>query len=55
MKKLVIICCLSLTLGYASNLDVKTISQTENSKINTKEIEYHSLNEFLNEPFEELY
>ena len=53
MKKLVIICCLFLTLGYASSSEGEKINQTENSEIN--EIEYLSLSEFLNASFEELY
>ena len=53
MKKSVIICCLFLTLGYASSSERETINQTENSEIN--EIEYISFSEFLNTPFEELY
>jgi len=52
MKKLVIICCLFLTLGYASDSEGETIDQSENSEIN--EIEYLSLSEFLNMPIEEL-
>jgi DNA-binding XRE family transcriptional regulator len=55
MKKLVIICCLSLTLGYAANIERETINQIENSKINNEQIEYLSYSEFLNTPFEELY
>jgi len=53
MKKLLIICCLSLTLGYASSSEVETINQAENSEIN--EIDYLSLSEFLNAPIEKLY
>jgi len=55
MKKLVIICCLSLTLGYAANVKGETINQIENFKINNVEIEYLSYSEFVNTPFEELY
>jgi len=53
MKKLVIICCLFLTLGYASNSEGETKTQVENSEING--IDYLSLSEFLNTPIEELY
>jgi len=55
MKKLVIICCLSLTLGYAANVEGETTNQVENSKINKEQIEYLSYSEFLKTPFEELY
>jgi hypothetical protein len=54
MKKLVIICCLFLTLGYASNSEEEEIiNQAEKPEIN--EIDYLSLSEFLNAPIEELY
>ena len=53
MRKLVIICCLLLTLGYASSTKGETINQAKNSEIN--EIEYLSLSEFLNALIEKLY
>ena len=53
MKKSVIICCLFLTLGYASSTEVESINPTENYEIN--EMEGLSLSEFLNLPLEELY
>jgi len=52
MKKSVIICCLFLTLGYASSTEVESINPTENYEIN--EMEGLSLSEFLNLPLEEL-
>lgn len=47
MRKLVILCSLSLTLDYVSNFEGETINQTEISKINNAKIEYLSCCEFV--------